>query len=166
MAVMIRPRQAATAREACRLIAAKEPEVLLIVPGWFSSPELRSPVLKRVAWHSLTSRSGPVHARWLWLRDDGAGNTETAFLIWPCTLIHAPGLQCRDGQVAHGNKPVLPPELAVTYSRSSPATTDPVPGLPGRDAGMPARREVTAGLYDEPVSVSQYLRNLGVKGLR
>ena len=119
MAGMQRPRQAATAREACQLIAAGELEVLLVVPGWISTPELRSPVLKRVGWHAITSASGPVHVKWLWLKDDGAGNTETAFLVWPCLTVHAQGLQCWHGRVAHGNKPFLPRALIAGYSREN-----------------------------------------------
>jgi hypothetical protein len=91
MTGMQRPRRAGTAREACQLIAAGELEVLIIIPGWISSASLRSPVLKRVGWTALSSASGPVHAKWLWLRDDGAGNQETAFLVWPCLTVHAPG---------------------------------------------------------------------------
>ena len=61
------------------------------------------PVIRQV--RRLRYRAGPVHARWLWLREEEDGRTETAFLVWPCTTLHRPGLQCLGGQVAHGNTP-------------------------------------------------------------
>jgi hypothetical protein len=96
-------RTARTSREALQLIAGGAPRVILVVPGWLYSNALRAPILLQVV--RLRSAAGPVHARWLWLREDEDGRTETAFLVWPCTTLHPPWFQCMDGRVAHGNTP-------------------------------------------------------------
>jgi hypothetical protein len=88
--------------EVIRDLRAGAPGVLLVVPGWLGSGELRKPVLARVRY-AAASRWAPVHARWAWLREDEDGHAETAFWIWPCLTDHQPGLQCRDGRVFHGN---------------------------------------------------------------
>ncbi len=84
------------------MIADGAPEVILIVPGWLGSSELRRPVFWRVRQTALTLRTGAVHARWAWLRETGDGQQETAFRVWPCWTLHRPGFQCYNGQLTRG----------------------------------------------------------------
>jgi hypothetical protein len=110
-----RPQVVTDARSAHRRIARGDPAVILAVPGWLSSEELRNIHGKRI--RAAAAYGPPVHFRWLWLREDENGQKETAFVIWPCRTVHQPGLQCMDGYVAHGNVPFLPRGMARAWSR-------------------------------------------------
>jgi hypothetical protein len=91
-----------TARVAIQAIADGSPEVILIVPGWLGNEQQRHLVIQKFA---RSTRTPPVHARWIWLRETEDGRAETAFLAWPCTVLHPAGYQCRAGRVIHGNTP-------------------------------------------------------------
>jgi hypothetical protein len=90
--------RAATPAGAVAALAAGAPEVILTVPGWLHTTDLRRPPARQAAGFAARTWA-PVHVLWAWLREDGDGRTETAFTVWPCTVIHAPGFQCRDGRV-------------------------------------------------------------------
>lgn len=91
-----------TAREAVESIAGGSPEVMLIVPGWLHSSELRRPVFWQVRQTAFTLQTGAVHSRWAWLRETWDGEQQTAFLIWPCQTLHRLGFQCWNGRLTRG----------------------------------------------------------------
>jgi hypothetical protein len=87
-----------------KALRAGEPEILLVIPGWLSTQDRHRAIRQVTKRASRTWQ--PVHARWVWNREDTDGKKETVILIWPCTVTHGPLRQCRSGEVIHGNKPV------------------------------------------------------------